>query len=284
MEHRMIPCSESEVFPLKRYQLGVIGAGNMGMAIARGLAATGVPASDILLFNRNPDKRAANEAAGFSVTDDYISLYAASDMVLLSVKPQTFPEVLGKLAETAKTCRPLVVSVAAGVTFAKMEAALGADCPIIRVMPNTPLMLGEGATQLVKNATASDAQLAQVRALFDTMGVTVTFDEENMLNEVIPYAGSAPAYIYAFAAGMVKSAEAHGIAYDDAMKLFCQTLIGSAKMLLAGEKTPDELIRQVCSPGGTTIEAIKVLEERGLADMLAEASDKCIARAYELGK
>ena len=130
-------------------------------------------------------------------------------------------------------------------------------------------MLGEGATELVKNAAASADQLAAVRALFDTMGVTVTFQEETMLNEVIPYAGSAPAYIYAFAAGMVRSAEAHGIAYDDAMKLFCQTMIGSAKMLLAGEKTPDELIGQVCSPGGTTLEAIKVLKERDLAGMLA---------------
>ena len=284
MEDRIIHRFESEVLPLKRYQLGVIGAGNMGMAIARGLAATGVPASDILLFNRSADKRAANEAAGFSATDDYAALYAASDMVLLSVKPQTFPEVLGNLSEPAKTCRPLVVSVAAGITFAKIEAALGADCPVVRVMPNTPLMLGEGATELVKNAAASADQLAAVRALFDTMGVTVTFQEETMLNEVIPYAGSAPAYIYAFAAGMVRSAEAHGIAYDDAMKLFCQTMIGSAKMLLAGEKTPDELIGQVCSPGGTTLEAIKVLKERDLAGMLAEASDKCIARAYELGK
>lgn len=284
MEDRIIHCLESEVLPLERYQLGVIGAGNMGMAIARGLAATGVPASDILLFNRSADKRAANEAAGFSATDDYAALYAASDMVLLSVKPQTFPEVLGNLSKTAKTCRPLVVSVAAGITFAKIEAALGADCPVVRVMPNTPLMLGEGATELVKNAAASAEQLAAVRALFDTMGVTVTFQEETMLNEVIPYAGSAPAYIYAFAAGMVRSAEAHGIAYDDAMKLFCQTMIGSAKMLLAGEKTPDELIGQVCSPGGTTLEAIKVLKERDLAGMLAEASDKCIARAYELGK
>ena len=92
-----------------------------------------------------------------------------------------------------------------------MEAVLGADCPIIRVMPNTPLMLGEGATQLVKNSAASEEQLASVRALFDTMGVTVVFSDENMLNEVIPYAGSAPAYIYAFAAGMVKSAEAHAL-------------------------------------------------------------------------
>ena len=124
----------------------------------------------------------------------------------------------------------------------------------------------------------------EVRALFDTMGVTVVFDEEHMLNEVIPYAGSAPAYLYTFADAMIQSAVQHGISEDDALTLFCQTMIGSAKMLLQRDKTPAELIRAVCSPGGTTIEAMKVLEARGLYDILAEASDKCIARAYELGK
>ena len=210
-------------------------------------------------------------------------MYTGCDTVLLAVKPQNFDEILPVLAGCTGE-KPLVVSIAAGVTFAKIEAALGADTAIIRVMPNTPLMLGEGATQLVKNAAATDAQLQQVRALFDTMGVTVVFDREEMLNEVIPFAGSAPAYIYAFADAMVQSAVQHGIAADDALTLFCQTMIGSAKMLLRRDKTPAELIRAVCSPGGTTVEAMQVLEQRGLYDMLAEANDKCIARAYELGK
>ena len=193
-------------------------------------------------------------------------MYTGCDTVLLAVKPQNFDEILPVLAGCAGE-KPLVVSIAAGVTFAKMEAALGADTAIIRVMPNTPLMLGEGATQLVKNAAATDAQLQQVRALFDTMGVTVVFDREEMLNEVIPFAGSAPAYIYAFADAMVQSAVQHGIAADDALTLFCQTMIGSAKMLLRRDKTPAELIRAVCSPGGTTVEAMQVLEQRGLYDM-----------------
>lgn len=269
---------------MKQYRLGVIGAGNMGMAIARGLVASGVKAADILMLDPSADKRAESKAEGFAVTEDLTALYTTCEMVLLAIKPQTFDAVLGALTETAKAAQPLVISIAAGVPFAKIEAALGGACPIIRVMPNTPLMLGAGATSLAKNAAATAAQLEAVRALFDTMGVTVVFDEEHMLNEAIPYAGSGPAYVYAFADAMVKSAVSHGIAYEDAMKLFCQTLIGSAKMLLAGEQSPDELIRQVCSPGGTTIEAVKVLEARGLSAMLAEASDQCIARAYELGK
>lgn len=101
------------------------------------------------------------------------------------------------------------------MTFAKLEGALGADTAMIRVMPNTPLMLGEGATQLVKNAAATDKQLSELCELFNTMGVTVTFEQENMLNEVIPYAGSAPAYLYAYADAFVQSAKQHGINEDD---------------------------------------------------------------------
>ena len=268
---------------MERYRLGILGAGNMGMAIARGAVRGGFFAGgDILLFNRSEEKRAAHAAEGFAVTGDYAALYAACERVVLGVKPQNFDELLPVLAGCG--AKPLVISIAAGVTFAKLEGALGKDCPMVRVMPNTPLMLGEGATALVGNRAVSAEQVEEVRALFASMGQAAVFDREDALNDVIPYNGSAPAYLYFFADAMVKSAVQHGIAERDALELFCQTMIGSAKMLLAGDKTPAELIRAVCSPGGTTIEAIKVLEERGLADILAEASDKCIARAYELGK
>ncbi|MDO4270959.1 MAG: pyrroline-5-carboxylate reductase [Eubacteriales bacterium] len=269
---------------MKTYRFGVLGAGNMGTAIAEGAVRAGLFApAQALLFNRSEEKRAAHAAKGYAVTGDFTAVYRECETVLLAVKPQNFDEILPALAACGGE-KPLVVSIAAGVTFSKLEAALGADAAIIRVMPNTPLMLGEGAAQLVKNAAATDEQLASVRALFDTMGVTVVFEEENMLNEVIPYAGSAPAYIYAFADGMVRSAAAHGVGADDALTLFCQTMIGSAKMLLRREKTPAELINAVRSPGGTTVEAMKVLEARGLCDILAEACDRCIERAYELGK
>lgn len=268
----------------KTYRFGVLGAGNMGMAIVEGAVRAGLfPPEQALLFNRSEEKREAHRRQGYAVTDDYAALYTACDTVLLSVKPQNFAEILPVLAACPGE-KPLLVSIAAGVTFARMEQALGADTPIIRVMPNTPLMLGEGATQLVKNNAATTEQLNAVRALFDTMGVTVVFEQEDMLNEVIPYAGSAPAYLYAFADAMVKSAVQHGISEEDALTLFCQTMIGSAKMLLRRDKTPAELIDAVCSPGGATIEAMRVLEARDLYGMLAEASDKCIARAYELGQ
>ena len=172
---------------------------------------------EVLLFNRSEEKRAANRAEGYAVTGDFTEVYTACDTVLLSVKPQNFAEVLPQLAE-CKCDKPLVLSIAAGISFAKIEAALGADTPIIRAMPNTPLMLGVGATQLVRNAAASEKQLAAVRSLFDEMGVTTVFDKEDMINEAIPYAGSAPAYIYAYADAMVQSAKKHGIDEQDALQ------------------------------------------------------------------
>lgn len=269
---------------MKKYRFGVLGAGSMGKTIAAGAVRAGLFRKDeVLLFNRSEEKRAANRAEGYAVTGDFTEVYTESDTVLLSVKPQNFAEVLPVLAD-CKCEKPLVLSIAAGISFAKIENALGADTPIIRAMPNTPLMLGVGATQLVKNAAANEEQLAEVRGLFDAMGVTTVFEREDMINEAIPYAGSAPAYIYAYADAMVQSAKKHGIDERDALQMFCQTMIGAAKMLMQGEKTPAELIRAVCSPGGTTLAGMQVLEERDLYGMVAEACDKCTARAYELGK
>ena len=126
-----------------------------------------------------------------------------ADIVFGAVKPGIMTKVLGDIASSLNK-ESLVVSIAAGVTLEQLARALGHDRKIIRAMPNTPLMLGVGATQLVKNAAASEAQLAAVRSLFDAMGVTTVFEHEDMINEAIPYAGSAPAYIYAYADAMVQ--------------------------------------------------------------------------------
>lgn len=270
---------------MKEYKLGVLGAGNMGAAIADGAVRAGFfAAREVLLFNRTEEKRAAKAAQGYAVTDSYPDVYTKCGWVMLGVKPQNFDELLPVLAAAEVGEKPLLISIAAGVTFQKLENALGADQPIVRVMPNTPLLLGCGASALAGNAAASPEQIEAVRALFGAMGTTAVFAQEDKLNDVIPYNGSLPAYVYTFIDAMAKSAAQHGIGPEDALPLICQTLIGSAKMVLAGDKTPEELTRAVCSPGGTTIEAVRVLESRDLAGMLAEASDKCIARAYALGK
>ncbi|MFQ9127751.1 MAG: pyrroline-5-carboxylate reductase family protein [Butyricicoccaceae bacterium] len=270
---------------MKTYRFGVLGAGSMGKTIAAGAVRAGLFRPDeVLLFNRSEEKRAANRAEGLR----------RDRRLHRGLHRVRYCAAVGQAAElcrgaacsspNASAKSRLFWSTAAGISFAKIEAALGADTPIIRAMPNTPLMLGVGATQLVKNAAASEAQLAAVRSLFDAMGVTTVFEHEDMINEAIPYAGSAPAYIYAYADAMVQSAKKHGIDEKDALQMFCQTMIGAAKMLMQGDKTPAELIRAVRSPGGTTLAGMQVLEERDLYGMVAEACDKCTARAYELGK
>lgn len=269
---------------MKQYRLGVLGAGNMGSAIADGAVRAGIyRPEEILMFNRTAEKRAQQQEKGYAATENYCSVYTDCDWVILGVKPQNFNEILPKLQACTMTEKPLVISIAAGITFAKLENALGTDCPMIRVMPNTPLLRGKGASALVGNAAATAEQIAQVRKVFDSMGITVVFEQENMLNEVIPYNGSLPAYVYAFIDAMAESAEQHGISKEDALALICQTCIGSAEMVLAGRQTPAELIQAVCSPGGTTLEAVKVLQDRDFKGILAQASDNCIQRAYELG-
>jgi len=269
----------------KKYKFGVLGAGNMGLAIANGVVKGGVYApKEVLLFNRSSEKRSARMAEGFGVTEDYSNVYIQSDIVLLSVKPQNFTEVLPKLSGCIVAEKPLVISIAAGVAFEQIESALGNDTPVVRAMPNTPMSLGSGAVQLVKNNAASDGQLSIVRKLFETMGSVTVFDDERMINESIPYSGSAPAFIYAFADAMVRSAASHGIDEHEALEMFCHTMIGSSRMLLENNKSPRELIKEVCSPGGTTIEGMKVLENRGFYDIISEMCDRCTARAYELGK
>lgn len=270
---------------MKAYRLGVLGAGNMGMAIARGAVRSGLyDAGDVLLFNRSAEKRDTHAAEGFAVTADYTAVYTSCQQVILGVKPQNFAEILPVLAAAAPDEKPLMISIAAGVSFGRLERALGEDCAIVRAMPNTPLLLGEGATALVGNRAVTPEQMDSVRTLFASMGTVAVFEEEHALNDVIPYNGSAPAYLYFFADAMAQSAAQHGIDAQKALELFCQTMIGSAKMLLETGKTPAQLIDAVCSPGGTTIEAIRVLEAQDLRGILAEASDRCIARAYELGK
>ena len=266
-------------------KIGFIGCGNMGKAILGGLIASGqVQPGQIWVYTPSPDKVAAlRDQYGINAADSAQEVAQIADIVFGAVKPGIMTKVLGDIASSLNK-ESLVVSIAAGVTLEQLARALGHDRKIIRAMPNTPLMLGVGATQLVKNAAASEGQLAAVRSLFDKMGVTTVFDKEDMINEAIPYAGSAPAYIYAYADAMVQSAKKHGIDEQDALQMFCQTMIGAAKMLMQGEKTPAELIRAVCSPGGTTLAGMQVLEERDLYGMVAEACDKCTARAYELGK
>ena len=188
-------------------------------------------------------------------------------------------ESLKNSITTAKT----VVSIAAGISIAYVRKGLECDCPVVRVMPNTPLLLKKGATALCPSENISDDDKTIVYNMFAGSGVCEYIDESHM-NEIIAVNGSSPAYIYLFAKAMADYAKNCGIDYDKAMNLVCATLEGSAAMLRDSGEPVETLIDRVCSKGGTTIAAMDKLKEHGFYEAVLDGMDACTKRAEELGK
>lgn len=261
--------------------LGFIGAGNMAGAMINGILGKEIlPPSDIAVCETDPAKAEAFGSRGCALYAAIPELVAACGTIVLAVKPQSFPQVLPEVAR-AMAADKVLVSIAAGISAEMIKKEMGFDCKVILVMPNTPLMLGEGATALARVEPTTEAEFARVRVLFNAVGITGEVPPGKM-REVIPVNGSSPAFIYLFAKTIVECAGNYGLDRETAMGLFCQTLIGSAKMLTESGQTPAELIRAVCSPGGTTLAAMRALEDGGFANAIVRAFDACVTRAEEL--
>lgn len=264
--------------------VGFIGGGNMAGAIIGGIVRTGAyPPEQIVVYDRHAEKREAlKEKTGVRTAQSEEELTAGSSLVFLSVKPQNFSEVLEKIKPVADPGK-VFVSIAAGITSTYISEKLGYDCPVIRAMPNTPLLIGKGATALCKTGTVPEDSFQLVRSFFAACGIVETVTEEQM-NAVISVNGSSPAYVYLLAKAMTDSAVEQGIDAKTALSLICQTLEGSAGMLRLSGYTPQTLIDMVSSRGGTTIEALQVLRNRGFERTVDEAMKACTKRAEELGK
>lgn len=203
-------------------------------------------------------------------------------IIFLAVKPQNFAEVLTDLKANVDE-HTLFVSIAAGISTRYITDSLGCQCPVIRTMPNTPLLIGKGATAICRTPNVSDEDFALVQSLFSACG-TVTVLDETQMNAVISVNSSSPAYIYLFAKAMMDSAVQQGIDADTALSLICQTFEGSAQMLRQPDLTPETLIKMVSSPGGTTLQALDVLYKSGFEQMIDSAMKACTKRAEELGR
>lgn len=204
--------------------------------------------------------------------------------MFLCVKPQIFPEVLRVIAPTVAKKNAddvVIVSIAAGVTFKNLQDALGADRRYVRAMPNTPLLLGEGATALCRTSNVPEEDFARVRSAFSCCGVTQEIDEAQM-NAVIAVSGSSPAYLYLLAKLTCDYAAQQGIDPKTALTLFCQTMKGSADMLLNSGKDPQALMDMVTSKGGTTFALLNVLKEQGFNEVMISSFEACTHRAEEL--
>lgn len=264
-------------------KLGIIGCGKMGTALLKGVLKDGVCAEGDVLLN---DKIAAAVDAVLAEhpgaqAREHTEILAEADVVLLCVKPQDFPPTLQPMASLDGD--PLFVSIAAGLSTEKIEAYLGGSRRVIRVMPNTPALVGKGASafSLGTHATEADAEIAE--KLLGAVG-TVSRVPEKLIDAVTGVSGSGPAYIYTVIEALADGGVLMGLPKADALLLAAQTVSGAAEMVLQTGKHPAELRDMVTSPGGTTIAGLAKLEEHGIRTALMECVRASSEKAAELGR
>jgi pyrroline-5-carboxylate reductase len=267
-------------------ELGILGAGNMAEAIAGGIIRAGVlDAGQILAADVSPERRAVfTSKLGIRAAADNREVAASARTLLLSVKPQQMAGVLGGIADVLGH-EALIVSIAAGVSTRSIEKHLGeaVGWRVIRTMPNTPMLIGQGIVALARgrNATLDDAQRAW--RLFEA-GATVIEVGEEQLDAVTAVSGSGPAYIFYLVEQMIRAAEDLGLSPEHSRQLAIRTALGATTMLSSSQEPPAELRRRVTSPGGTTLAALTHLEQHDWAGITVEAIKAAAARSRELGQ
>lgn len=264
-------------------KIGFIGAGNMATAIINGILGNKAKsAGNIYVSDLDENKLAVMAEKGINTVSTGSDVVKNADIIVLAVKPQNYDEVLGEIKSKADESK-IFVTIAAGISIEYVRKGLGFNCPMVRVMPNTPLLLGKGATALCRSENITDEDFEEVYNMFALSGEAAILPESQM-NAIIAVNGSSPAYVYLFAKAMVDYALSVGIDAETALRLVCKTFEGSAEMLRSSGDTPEQLIEKVCSKGGTTIEAMNILKERNVPQAIGDAMAACTKRAEELGK
>jgi len=264
--------------------LAVIGAGAMGSALMRGLLQRGAMRSEQIVATDVEETRLqAAKQLGVQTTTDNKTAVQQSDIVLLCVKPQVMDEVLTDIAPAVNPQRHCVISIAAGVPIARLEAKLPEGTRVVRVMPNTPAQVLEGATAIALGTHATETHQQIAHAIFRAVGLVVDVPEK-LMDAVTALSGSGPAYAFVFMEALADAGVNLGLPREVALKLAAQTLLGAAKMLLETGKHPGELKDMVTSPGGTTIAALAVLEQQAFRGALIAAVAAAYQRAKELVK
>lgn len=262
--------------------LGFIGCGNMAQAMLKGILAKGLYAKEDIIVSRRSEGALLQiqEELGVQTTTDNRKVAAKADVLVLAIKPYQFADVIPAIADVVKE-DTLVISIAAGQTMANIERLFGKTIKLVRTMPNTPALVLAGATGMCFHERVEENEREQAVALFESFGV-VAIVPESMMDTVIGVSGSSPAYVFLFIEAMADAAVADGMPREQAYQLAAQSVLGSAKMVLETGKHPGELKDMVCSPGGTTIEAVRVLEQKGLRSAVMEGQMACVKKAGEL--
>lgn len=263
-------------------KIGFIGGGNMAEAFVKGLIKGGYPAAEIIISEPSePRRNFLAERYNLAVTEENLDVVRGCDIVVLAIKPQIVDTVVTAFAPDF-TFDKLLISILAGVATTTLEEILGGAPRVVRAMPNTPALVGEGATGLCRGRFASPEDLAYARRLFETFGIVRLVSEEQ-LDAVTGLSGSGPAYIFTVIEALADGGVQEGLPRDTALALAIQTVLGAAHLLKESGEHPALLRDKVCSPAGTTIAAVRVLEEKGLRATLMEAVSCATRRSRELG-
>ena len=273
-----------DVSILASHTIGFIGAGNMAEALIRGLVRGNHVTPERIAASAPRRERLDQLHALYKidVTTDNREVARRCGLVVLAVKPQIMDKVLREIGDQLKP-GTLVVSIAAGVDTDTIETAVADGVRVVRAMPNTPALVGAGATAVSAGKHASETDMATARALFDAVGITVELDESH-LDAVTGLSGSGPAYVFLILEALSDAGVKVGLARRNAQKLAAQTVMGSAKMLLETDEHPGKLKDMVTSPGGTAIAGLHTLEEGGLRTTLINAVETATKRSRELGR
>jgi len=260
-----------------------IGGGNMARSLIGGLVARGRPADAIRVAEPVAALRdALKQDFGVTCAEHATAAAEGANVWVLAVKPQVMREVCAALVPLAQAHRPLVVSIAAGITTGQLDRWLGGGLPVVRAMPNTPALLGAGITGLFANARTADAQRADADALLEAVGPTVWIDDETKMDAVTAVSGSGPAYVFLLAEAMQAAGIAQGLPPEAARALVQQTLLGAATMLVQQDEPADVLRKRVTSPGGTTQAAIETFEAGGFRELVGRAIQAATERGRQL--
>lgn len=264
--------------------IGFLGTGNMGGAIISGYAKQAKEKGQTLLaFDPNHEKLLAmSEKTGLIPCESQEELVTRSDVVVLGLKPNIFDTVLPEIAPLF-TEGKVVVTMAAGISIAFIESFLGAKTPIIRIMPNTPAMVNQGMTAVSRNANVGDEMFQQIFRMFTAIGKAEEVPEE-LIHCVIGVSGSSPAYTYMYIDALANEAVKNGMNYNQAVIFAAQSVLGAATMVLETGESPEQLRINVCSPGGTTIEAVHVLQANGFEENVAQGFRAAVAKSKEMSK
>ncbi len=262
---------------------GFVGAGNMGYPLIKA-ASTAFGKDEVVFTDTSPQRcEFVAKETGASFFEDSLETVRQCRYLVLVVKPQFFPQVLNQIKDTVSSDQ-IIISIAAGVSIADIRGILGEQIRIVRAMPNTPALVNLGMTGVSYSKEAfKEEELLVMDRFFRSFGKYEVFDE-SLMNAVVCANGSSPAYVYLFIEALADSVVARGIPRDKAYVLAAQTVMGAAAMVLETGEHPGRLKDQVCSPGGTTIAAVKALEEHGLRNAVMKATDACYERAVEMSK